>query len=223
MKNAIVAALLLNTLSTAAFAGGYDSSWYKTDHWSGEYPDGVSIVKAGVKVKGRRKMNKDSRPRVKCELPYLAVFQPWNEARTKISEVSFYTLAKIQNLVAKDDFNFVSAALSPETIAIKKGQIIEFLAYDQEGFFFVRINGKEYTADLSLFDHIPGHEGGEVSITQEVDQWLQVKCENGKHAWLLLADLKSVKGVVIDGNIKDYGTSLDLTPSEAEELAKQNP
>ena len=214
---------MFGTLSSAAFAGGYDSSWYKAKRWSGEYPDGVSVVKTGINVKGRTSLSKELKPTVNCDLPYRAVFQPWNARRAQISHVSFYTLSKIQTLVAKEDFDFVADYQTGKKLAIQKGQAIEFLMYDQEGFFLVRINGEEYSADTSLFTHIEGYTGETFSIAQDSDEWLRLTCKNGNRAWLLVEELKSVRGIVMDGNIKDYGTSRDLTAREAEDLAKQSP
>lgn len=39
-------------LGVQAFAT-YDNSWYQADYWSGEWPNGFSIVQPGLVLKGR--------------------------------------------------------------------------------------------------------------------------------------------------------------------------
>ena len=39
-------------------------------------------------------------------------------------------------------------------IQIAKGQVIEYLIYGAEGFFTIRIDGREYTASQELFESV---------------------------------------------------------------------
>ena len=204
--------------SLSAFAG-YDKSWHKAEFWSGEYPNGVAVIKPGVRVKARAAMDKDAEPTIRCDLPYRAVFHEWNGSRVKANNVRFFTAAKIEKLVAKEDFSFAVDDIDAKPLAIKKGQIIEYLIYGAEGYFTVRIDGKEYGADMSLFDHVDGK--AEESV---YDEWIRLTCTNGKRVWLAVEDLYKVDGVLVgERNTLEYGRSRDLSRAEAETRAKQNP
>lgn len=164
-----------------AMASSYDSSWYKADGWSGEYPNGFSVIKKNVVVKGRESVDLNAPASISCGLPIKAVFHPWNAKR----KAAFVSMSKIVLLTVKEDFVFES---DETKIDLKKGDVIEYLVYGAEGWFTVRINGKEYGADQSLFEKV--EEVAEGAFHQ--DEWIQVPCKSGKKAWLLLADLVKV-------------------------------
>ena len=222
MKKIMIAAALLLASSTGLFAA-YDNSWYQTDYWSGEYPNGFSVVKKNTVVKGRAGMDKDLAANIDCKLPYKAVFQHWNEARNKKSQVSYFTASKIVNLVAAKDFDF--PVYEGDALKIKKGDLIEYLIYGSEGMFLVRIKGSVYEADQELFENVEAFS--EDALVQ--DEWLQVKCENGSRAWLFMNDLvvfgsdgelKYLPGLAQMGpGLMGYGEARDLTDAEAKALA----
>jgi hypothetical protein len=126
-------------------------------------------------------------------------------------------MSKIVILTVKNDFTFQD---EDTKIDLKKGDTIEYLVYGAEGWFTVRINGKEYGADQSLFDQVePVDEGA-----YRQDEWLNITCKNGKKAWILLDDLTKTDG---DGNstylpgldswylgFKEYGEVRDLTEKD---------
>jgi hypothetical protein len=207
------ALLLALALLPAAASAAYDSTWYKASGWSGEYPNGFSVVAKKTSVPARGVMDLDAAADIKCELPYLAVFHPWNAKR----KASYVTMSKIVILTVKNDFTFQD---EDTKIDLKKGDTIEYLVYGAEGWFTVRINGKEYGADQSLFDQVePVDEGA-----YRQDEWLNITCKNGKKAWILLDDLTKTDG---DGNstylpgldswylgFKEYGEVRDLTEKD---------
>lgn len=214
MKKFSLFALLL---VSSAFAGGYDSSWYRAPFWSGEYPAGFSVVKRGLVVQGRTAADTKLARSVHCELPFAAVIQPWNETRNQKSQISYVTFSKITPFTAKSDFNMAVDFESP--VAVKAGEKIEYLVYLSEGYFRVRFKGVEYDQGQDLFDHLV-EDVSKVEFQQ--DEWIKMKCENGKNAWLFLTDLTSVDGIGDMGpGFQGYGDVRDLTAAEADELARQ--
>lgn len=213
----------LSLLTAANVIAAYDKSYYIGDSWSGEYPRAFTVLAEDVTVKGRKAMDKDSPANVECQLPRLAVFSPWNNKRNELSQVDYKTASKIVKLTAKHDFVFESS--DEKSIKILKGDVIEYLMYGAEGIFSVRINGKEYDADESLFENVE-----EVSRSQfSEDQWLKLKCENNQTAWLFLDDLikedkdgnvTTPKGIIDGRGVSlGYGEARDLTEAEAKDLA----
>jgi hypothetical protein len=166
---------------------GYDGTWVVAPYWPGEWPAGFAVAESGVKVQGRSAMDKGLPRTVFCELPYRAVFNPWNAARNAASHVEFFAASKIIALKALEPFRLDDG--SGKALSVKKGQLVEYLGYLSEGWFAVRINGRtlNYAADQSLFD-----DGKLTPLPDDVpadDLWLTLKCENGPAAWLLISDL----------------------------------
>ncbi len=212
-------ALILTGLfiSTAALAG-YDKTWHQAEFWSGEWPHGFSVVKPNVTVPARTAMDTDLKPTISCKLPYRAVFNPWNTARSKASNAHYWTASKIVTMTAKQDFTFVDEAVK---LPIKKGDTLEYLIYYGEGSFAVRIRGKTYRGDQDLLEKMesvpdsPNHE------------WLRLTCVDGQTAWIYLPDLtiknKDGDDTYIDGlwnasignpGVIEYGKARDLTEAE---------
>ena len=117
----------------------YDKSWYQTEFWSGEWPNGFSVAKRGVVVMGRLAVAADLDRVVKCQLPYKAVFNPWNTKRNVKSKVHYLTASKIVVMKALKDFTLGEA---PQNAAVKAGDDVEYLIYGAEGSFTVRYNGE---------------------------------------------------------------------------------
>lgn len=217
--------LLLVCLGFSASAfGAYDDSWYQADFWAYEYPNGFSVVKKNAKVVGRTGMDKELAQTVSCALPYRAVFQPWNNRRNAKNKVNYFTASKIVKLVAKEDFTYTPFEEQP--IEAKKGQEFEYLIYNSEGYFSARMPGREFQADQDFLDKM--EPVAETAFQQ--DEWLRLRCENGKTAWLLLGDLRKtdaegeftyLPGLADVGpGLTGYGSARDLTEKEARELAK---
>jgi hypothetical protein len=209
MKALFLALALLPLGASAA----YDSTWFKADGWSGEYPNGISVVAKKTSVPARAEMDLEAPANIQCGLPYLAVFHPWNAKR----KASYVTMSKIVILTVKQDFVFEDEGTK---INLKKGDTIEYLVYGAEGWFTVRINGKIYGADQSLFDQV---EPVDQSAFRQ-DEWLNVRCRNGKKGWILLDDLTKTDE---NGNttylpgldswylgFKEYGVVKDLTEKD---------
>lgn len=204
----LMTALLLASIQ--AFAG-YDAAWYQDDFWSGEYPNGFSVVKRGVSVPARMQMDPAAAKSITCRLPYRAVYHPWNEAR----KAQFRTASRIVPLVASADV-YLGDGLE-ERVLVKKGETIEYLMYQAEGTFSVRFQGKVYGADQGLFSSVEPYD----QTQMQEDQWVRVRCLNGKNAWIFLRDLMVQNGegetVYARGldswslGFREYGKVTDLT------------
>jgi hypothetical protein len=203
---------------------GYDNSWYVSNRWFGEYPNGFAVISRKVVVTGRAKLDKTAPKNVQCELPYLGVIHPWNQERWKKSKVDFWSATRIQRLRAREDFVFADAS-SPETqIDIKAGDVIEVIAGGAEGFFTVRIAGKLYRAYQDLNDHVEPIPGENLV---QYEEWFALSCPQGRRAYFLypddLADSgnpgRFQRGLIEfdEPNGGSYGQSRDLTEAEARE------
>lgn len=203
---------------------GYDKSWYVSEFWSGEYPPGFSVTRPDTVVRARQAMDKAAPRDVACKLPYLAVIHPWNKRRIAKSNIRFFSATKIVRLVAKEPFEFEDAGGNARNkLRLKKGDTIEYIRNDAEGSFEVRILGKQYTAGQNLFDHVE-----EVAQDQFVEEdWVQLTCEGGTRASILLSDLMldsedpaaRIAGISPVGpGQTGYGRARDLTAAEARDL-----
>jgi hypothetical protein len=220
---AFVAAL---ACTWASVCQAYDAGWYKWDDWSGEYPPGFSVTGKSTTLMGRADMDKDLPRNVACELPYRAVIHPWNKARIKKSNVKFQSATKILKLVVKEDFALQTSVDGKETtIPIRKDDVLEYLHGISEGAFEVRLNGKLYTAEQDLFEHV--EDVGQEHFPE--DDWAVLTCQNATRAFIFLDDLHGEKnsdefvpGISETGpGVVRYGTARDLTDAEAVKLERQ--
>lgn len=226
---------------------GYDQSWTVSPYWPGEWPMGFAVARQGVSVEGRTGMDKALPRSVACTLPYRAVFNPWNGARSAASKVEYFSAAKLVPLKALKAFRLDDGA--GHKVSVKKGQTVDYLGYLSEGWFSVRVNGKvlDYAADQSLFDD--GKLSPLPDATEPDELWLSLQCDNGPTAWLFVPDLltsgsgsqcggtdptatcqrwpdglwNAGSGSVGDG-VTDYAEARDLTDAEiAKGPASLNP
>lgn len=197
--------------ASAAQAAPYGSDYFQADFWSGEYPAGFSVVERGVKVPARKAMDLELAQEVSCELPYRAVYHPWNARRKAV----YHTASKIIPLTATKNFSLGEEG----QVEVQAGEVVEYLIYQAEGMFLVRYKNELFTADQGMFDAV----AGDTSAAKE-DQWLQLRCVNGPKAWIFLPDLQ-VAGA--DGEIglrkgldswsrglRAYGKVTDLTAKD---------
>jgi hypothetical protein len=210
--------------TAASPPSGYDSSWYVSAFWSGEYPNGFSVTRPDTAVQARRSMDKAAPRDVACRLPYLAVVHPWNQRRAAASKITFLSATKIVRLIAKAPFVFEDLGADARAkVPLKKGDLIEYLRNDAEGSFEVRIAGKQYTAGQDLFDHVES-----VPDDQFVeDDWAALTCVAGSRAYIFLDELglgsddpkTQVAGISgVGPGQTGYGQARDLTAAEAREL-----
>jgi hypothetical protein len=169
-------------------------------------------------------MDKKAARTIDCELPYLAVIHPWNHKRIKKNRIEFISATKTAPLIAKRDFIFSGYAGDREVkFRVKKGTTLTYLQYLGEGSFDIKLDGRKYTADQDLFEHV---EDSDVDGSA-VEEWVLMTCENGVRAYIYMPDLFSVSddgtqthfaGVSDVGpGMIEYGKARDLTPAEARE------
>jgi hypothetical protein len=203
--------LVILFASSAGALAGYDDTWFKSNFWSGEYPPRFSVTKKRTTLMARSGMDKDLPRDVACEMPYLALIHPWNKERTRKSNLQFFSVTKIIKMIAKEDFDF------GDDITVKKGEVVEYIANRAEGFFYVRIGGKPYDADQSLFEFVE---------TPTQDQFVEddcvlLTCQGGNRAYIFAYDLgvrrwpdapAFVPGISDTGPGQNgYGKARDLT------------
>jgi hypothetical protein len=109
----------------------YDASWYRTDYWAGEYPDGVT-VDDDVTIKIRSTPALDAPKTRSCALPKGATYSPWNKSRVASDQLKFVTFTRIETYEL--DENYTSSVSrqadgGATTIAFKKGDRWSLLAY----------------------------------------------------------------------------------------------
>jgi len=223
----LVSVLMTVALTSTGADAGYDAAWYRMKFWSGEYPAGFSVIRAGTTVMARAGMDKDLPRTVPCALPYRAVIHPWNRARNRKSRIEFHAAARIVRLVAKEDFEFVGVdGQDSIRLPMKTRDVIEYIHSLGEGLFQVRVAGKEYTASQNLFEHVE-----DVPRDQFVeDNWAVMTCENGKRAYIFLDDLrdpadpeKFMPGIAdVDAGLQSHGHFRDLTAAEAQALERKH-
>ncbi len=199
--------------SSALALAAYDQTWYQANFWSGEYPNGFSVVTDGVTVPARTAMDRDLPVSIQCGLPKFAVYHQWNGAR----QADYRTASKIVPMVANEEFEIGFT----ETATVHAGDTVEYLIYGAEGMFFVRYNGVEYEADQEMLTKVTYDEKA-LEVPQE--EWLNVTCLGGENAWIFAGDLSTVD---VDGNtqwlpgldtwflgFRDYGVVTDLTEAD---------
>lgn len=209
----------ISSLLVLMFCGvshaSYDNTWYQTDFWSGEYPNGFSVTNPkGAVLSGRTGMDTTLPRNIKCKLPSKATFHPWNESRNKKNKVSYYQASQIVPMVAAKNFDYKFAIpLAPGidevvVLNIKKGEIVNFLVYYAEGAFRMSYQGKEYEVNQDLLEE-ENFVASSV-FDQKNDEWLSLTCNNGKKAWLLLSEVMENTKLVAPANIIEYGKAEDL-------------
>lgn len=211
--NTLILALLTSLTASAA---PYDGSWHKADYFTGEYPNGFAVIAENATVPGHTKIDADGAASVSCALPLKANFHPWNPARAQNSD--YVTMSKIVTLTVKENFTFKDD--DGAKIRLKKGDKIEYLVYGAEGWFTVRINGKEYNADQSLFEKV--EEVPEGSFVQ--DEWMRIDCVGGEKTWVRMSELSKLDAagdtIYLPGlanwflGFVEYGVSRDLTDED---------
>jgi len=208
----------------ASAPNGYDKSWFISEFWSGEYPKGFSVTRPDTVVQARRSMDKAAPREIACKLPYLAVIHPWNQRRSTESKITFLSASKIVRLIVNAPFVFADVGGDARAkVRLKKGDVVEYLRNDAEGFFEVRIASKQYTAGQDLFDHVV-----DVPDDQFVeDDWAALTCVGGARAYIFLDELglasddpkAQVSGISgVGPGQTGYGHARDLTAAEAREL-----
>ena len=207
-----IAGVIFNFGAQASEA--YDSTWYVTPSWAGEYPNGFSVIKKEVSVPARAGMDPKLPVSIQCRLPFKANYTPWNLKRS----AKYFTATKIALLTAKEDLGLLTD--EGESALVRKGEVIEYIGATSEGMFEVRFKGKIYSDDDTLLSKVSGVE----AITTEADEWLNLTCESGENAWVLTRDVMFIneeQGLEFlpgldtwERGSKEYGEAHDLSKKD---------
>src|SRR5258708_39999980 len=73
----------------------YDASWYRANGWSGEYPDGFTIV-SNVTTTIRGSLKSDAPKSISCVLRKGATYHQWNKKRVISDRLEFISFTKIE-------------------------------------------------------------------------------------------------------------------------------
>lgn len=207
------AAILVLALGTAP-ALAYDDSWYRSNGWGGEYPNGFTMT-ADTAVELRADTDPEAAASIACLLGKDATYHQWNEARVASDKLEFVTFSAIETYRLKKNF---TADAQPNDggkdvkLRFKKGDQWEFLTYIGEGFFLMRHRGRIYQAGQDL---VEASDPLGASDDHQVDEWLKLTCANGATGWLLFADTQDKPGFG-PPNITDYGHAADGQPASQE-------
>lgn len=174
---------LLGAFTLVSFfaSAAYEQSWYLSEYWNGEYPNGFSVVAKNVSLPARAAMDPSLPISISCAVPFKAVYHPWNRARS----AKYLTLTKIVPMVANEDL--VLGLEGEEQAQVSAGEVIEFLNAGSEGIFLVRFKGVEYNATVELLDKVT-YKDADI----QRDEWLNLTCGGGENAWILMSDVYQI-------------------------------
>lgn len=186
----------------------YGDGWYRGDFWSGEYPDGFTVLKDTTMLL-RPRLDPAAEPSIDCPLAAKATYQQWNTDRVAAEGLDFVSLTEIEDMVVKEPYEatlYAEIDSTETTIAFKAGDTWRYLAYYGEGAFLMQYKGVNYSGDQDLADVSKSTREG----ARGYDEWLRINCANNKWGWLFMGDV-AIDDVTFAGpNITGYGVATDL-------------
>lgn len=191
----------------------YESSWYIADFWPGEYPPRFAVLKHGVELLGRAEMKLTAPKNVICPVPKRATFSPWNFDRNNADNLQYRVVAKVSTVTVTEAFTLSAMREIDETdsqLDLKKGETLEYLVYQSEGFALFRYKDENYSIDSSSFDDKAKFEEN----PREDDLWLRLPAKDGGHGWVLFNDALQTDGIKAT-DIEGFGIANDI-PDPAE-------
>ena len=73
----------------------YDDSWYVDYFWSGEYPNGFTVLSAGIVLQGRPLPDPSTPLTLTCPLEEGAAIHQWNHTRVESDDLVFVVASEI--------------------------------------------------------------------------------------------------------------------------------
>ena len=193
----------------------YPENWYISWAWGGEYPNGFSVIKENVKLRGRSEPNPNLEKTLNCHVDYLGMYHPWN--RDRKTDLTFLTATKTFNITLSEPLTtdvYLNEKVSLKTYPA--GEKITFLHYMSEGWGKVKI--AEDIVEIDFSNIAAKDWPDKVDI---VDEWIQLPCEHN-NGWVLFDE------VILKQDVADYGYSLsswgftqDLTLKDLEALKEE--
>lgn len=200
-------ALLIASPALGQSIPSYDDAWYRAEYWSGEYPNGFTVLQDTVLM--LRPAISSTEKTIECALPAKATLHPWNVERVNAMGLGFVTFWEIQDWEVTKDYETVlydENNFGEATLSFKAGDQWKYLAYYAEGTFLMEYKGVRYTGDQSLAEASKPVKEGDARD----DEWLRINCPNNMWGWLYLPDLPVDETTFSGPNILEYGRSADL-------------
>ncbi len=201
-------ALLLAAALFPAPALAYDATWYKTDFWSGEYPQGFTL-KQDMMTQIRTEHDPKAPRDIACTMENGSTYHPWNGERVKSSNLEFLSFVPIETYVIKAPIKVTlhdEQTKSDVTVPFKQGDEWTYLTYYAEGSFRMKFQDKVYAAEQDLLE-ASREKDGKKSDRQD-HEWMKLTCANGATGWLLMSDVQGHPGY--DGpKYVEYGLAVD--------------
>ncbi len=188
---------------------GYGAAWYRAEGWSGEYPNGFTMVE-NARLTLRESPNLSAPATVACEFPVTATYHPWNEARVASDGLQFLSFTRIQDyeITAPLEAVVYDDAAVEKLVNFAPGERWTFLLYHAEGYFLMRYRDVEYQAGQELFE-VSKPLGREFEPADSYHEWLGMTCD-GRTGWLFRAEIEG--NPAFGGpNITEYGIALDAS------------
>ena len=198
------------TLLLPATAFAYDATWYKTDFWSGEYPNGFTLEQ-NVAVQIRAKSDVNASRTINCLMNKGATYHPWNHDRVASSKLEFVSfIPTVAYVIKTPDTVMLREDKTDEekSVSFAKGDEWIYLTYYAEGAFKLSFRGKYYSANQDLLE-VSQEKDAKASLeVRNEDEWMKLTCANNAVGWLLLSDV--VNQPFFDSpNIIEYGNAKD--------------
>jgi hypothetical protein len=197
--------------ASAAADIGYDQTWYRAAFWSGEYPDGFTVLKPTA-IQLRGEPSPMSSPRIECALNQGATYHPWNYDRVATGDLEFLSFTRIDLMTVDHETRAVlydEAGKTEFAFDFARGEHWRYLAYLAEGSFLMDYKGKVYIGDQALLENSSG------SLAQdEYHAWIRISCANGASGWLFMQDIKGIASLG-PANIDGYNQARDIETSDS--------
>ncbi len=197
-----------------AALSGYDTSWFLSPGWPGEYPPGFAVLEADVKVPARARPNPTDPQDISCLLPQYANYQLWNNARADQDRLEYFVATKKVPVTVLEDteIEFVGAN-GIEKLSLKTGDQLTYLRYIGEGFTVLEFNGREFDINEGELSNVTDI----ANTLLEENLWVRVTCLGGKQAWLMFDEVIEEAGIY-PSPITGYGNAADIAPEDVDSV-----
>jgi OOP family OmpA-OmpF porin len=199
----------MSVIPTTGLFEGYEKTWYFADFWPGEYPPRFSVVSDDIELIGRTEMRLGAAKNIRCPVPKLATYSPWNNKRNEADQLLYKSVTQITAITFTGDVKVPAIRQSDDkdvTFDLTASDSLYFLTYHGEGFALYQYNNENYVIDEADFQDRAVFAEGDDSPT---DLWLRLPSANGGTGWVLYDDAVKTEGIIISG-IEGYGIANDL-------------
>lgn len=191
----------------AQSVNAYGEDWYRAEFWSGEYPNGFTVLKDSV-LKLRPALDPKAEKTIDCPVSAKATYQQWNGPRVQEEALSFVSFTEIDEMAITEAYDATLYRHDDATevaVSFKPGDKWRYLAYFGEGAFLMEYDGVQYDGDQDLFDHSESVKPGE----RGYEEWLRINCSNNRWGWLFMGDIAKDDVAFSGPNILGYGEAAD--------------